>query len=451
MSIRSGALAAAILGAGLIHAAIAAEKYTIAEPAGDTRVFSVDVLPRVAGHLETAAGDGKAVAHKLDINAALRYRERRLSGAGRDAEAFRALRHYREAEARVAVGQQITSSRLRDQRRMMVARGQRDGVSLYSPAGPMSYEELELLRVPGDSLAALTLLPPKEVETGEKWTIPSWAAQMLTGTEAALKAEIVCTLQRVRGDVAHVEFSGRVEGASAGAAAEVDVDGHYLFDLRNGYLSHLELSQKEKRTVGPVTPGIDVTARIVLDRAPAPEKGPLSDEAAAAVPLDPDPASLLLEFRSPWNIRFGYDRNWHVFHQSDQVAVLRLLDKGSLVAQCNVSPVPAMAAGQHTSEEEFQADVREALGERLKKIESAARIPTDGNQFRFRVVATGEANKIPMQWTYYLCADPSGRQAAFVFAVEAKLAGQLANRDLAIVQSLEFLAEQPVPAKAESR
>jgi len=48
------------------------------------------------------------------------------------------------------------------------------------------------------------------------------------------------------------------------------------------------------------------------------------------------------------------------------------------------------------------------------------------------------------------CADPSGRQVAFVFAVESKLFEQLGNRDLAMVQSVSF---QPirVPATAAGK
>jgi hypothetical protein len=160
---------------------------------------------------------------------------------------------------------------------------------------------------------------------------------------------------------------------------------------------------------------------------------------------------VILEFRSPWNVQFAYDRNWHVFHQSDKTAVLRLLDKGSLIAQCNLSPAPAAAPGQHTPDDQFQKDIRNSLGDRVRTIEQAELLKSGDNTYRYRVTVVGEANKIPMHWIYYLCADPSGRQVAFVFAVESKLREQLGNRDLGIVQSLEFLPEVREPAKAAAR
>lgn len=416
----------------------AAEKYTLAEPADDARVFRVELRPEVKGQLDTSTGDGKLLAHDLAVQATLRYLERRLSGTGRDAEAFRSLRKYEDADAQINVSKQLTSSRLRDDRRLIVAQGRREGVSFYSPDGRMSYGEIELLRAPADSLAVLSLLPPKPVELKEKWSVPSWGAQMIVGSEAAVKAEITCELESVEKDLARVRFSGRVEGATAGAQAEIDVTGHYLFDMKTSYLKRLEMTQKDKRTVGPVTPGMRITATIGLDRQPAARVDVLTDEAVKRIPLDPDPALVHLEFRSSWNVQFEYDRNWHVFHQSEKIALLRLVETGSLIAQCNVSPVPAAAPGQHTSDEQFQKDIRTSLGNRFKSIEKAELLKGEDGCYRYRVVAVGEANKIPMHWIYYLCADPSGRQIAFVFAVESKLLEQLGNRDLAIVQSVNF-------------
>lgn len=421
--------------------AAAAEKYNLSEPAGDTRVFQVELRPDVKGQLDTSSGDGKLVAHELSGSAILRYTERRLAGAGRDAESLRSLRKYAAADVRIDVGGQITASQLREERRLIVAQGRREGVNVFCTSGRMTYGEVELLRAPADSLAVLSFLPQSPVEVGEKWTVPTWGAQMATGTEAAEKAEINCELESVDKNLARVKFNGMVAGATAGAQTEIEVSGHYLFDIGEGYLRRLQMTQKDKRTVGPVTPGMRITAEVTLDRQRSAKVGTLTDEAAKAIPLDPDPSLVLFEFDSPWKVTFEYDRNWHIFHQSEKIALLRLVEKGSLIAQCNVSQVPAAAPGQHTSDEQFQKDIKSSLGTRFKTIDKAEQLKTDDGCYKYRVTAIGEANKIPMHWIYYLCADTSGKQVAFVFAVESKLVEQLGNRDLAIVQSLKF---QPV-------
>ena len=168
-------------------------------------------------------------------------------------------------------------------------------------------------------------------------------------------------------------------------------------------------------------------------------KGGLTDSAIDAIPISPEADQLVLAFSCPWNLTFGCDRDWHVFHQTKDVAVLRYLRNGSLIAQCNVSPVPPAAAGSHTSEPQFQSDIQTALGSQFRKIEKADQIQTTDGRWLYRVTATGVARDVPMHWFYYLCAAPDGRQVAFVYAVESKLVEQFGGQDIAQVRSLQFL------------
>ena len=87
------------------------------------------------------------------------------------------------------------------------------------------------------------------------------------------------------------------------------------------------------------------------------------------------------------------------------------------------------------------------MGEKLTDIVQAEQLKTDDDRYRYRVTAEGKANGLDMRWIYYLCAAPSGQQAALVFAFEANKQDELANRDLAIVQRLEFgRSKKPVTA-----
>ena len=106
--------------------------------------------------------------------------------------------------------------------------------------------------------------------------------------------------------------------------------------------------------------------------------------------------------------------------------------------------------GKHTPEVQFQNDIRRSLGSQLKEITNAELLKTEEKRFRYRVTAVGEANGIPMTWLYYLCAEPSGRQISLVFSVETKLLKRLANRDLGIVEGLEFLTPD-LPSTAAKR
>jgi hypothetical protein len=436
------------LAVGASASAADAGPFTLKEAPPGSRIESVDVRVHVSGTATFAIEKGQFLAQPISADAALKFRERWLPGAGRDAEALRSLRHYDELVSDIRVADHATRSQLSADRRMVVAQGRNQGILFYSPLGMLTAADLELLRAPADTLCLVALLPPNPVSAGDKWTPPAWAGQMLTDTEAAASSELTCALESVTGNQAKVKFAGTVIGASAGSSGKVELHGWYLFDLKADLLTHAEIEQSEERTVGPVSPGLKVSAKTVVTRAASNESEGLTQEAAAAVPLDPPAALTLLRYQAPWNNELIHDRDWHVFQQNQQIAVLRLIDQGSLIAQCNLTPLRRATAGEHVSPTQFQDDIRTSLGARFKSIQKAEPIPTEDGRFLYRVTVAGEANKNPITWIYYLCAAPSGAQTSSVFAVDASLIKRLGNRDLEMMKSLKFI---DVPAQADKR
>ena len=436
----------------------AAEPISVSEPATEQRVFSVRARLQVNGQIETtsqpAAASGqkttteKPTGLKLAVDGKFSFLERRLPAGGQDADAFRALRRYQLAEADITIDGQKTVNQLPSDARQIVAEGTNIGIRVWSPDTRMSYLATELLKSPGDSLALAALLPTTPVEKGSSWEPPYWTLPMLTGIEAVSKSSLKCEVGKIDEQYVVIQVSGGVEGATLGAFANITIEGQIAWDRIAGHIRQAKITQTEKRTVGAVSPGMNVTATVYVDRQISGVKGGLTDSAIDAIPISPEADQLALAFSCPWNLTFGCDRDWHVFHQTKDVAVLRYLRNGSLIAQCNVSPVPQAAAGSHTSEPQFQSDIRTALGAQFRKIEKAEQIPTTDGRWLYRVTATGVARNVPMNWFYYLCAAPDGRQVAFVYAVESKLVEQFAGQDIAQVRSLKFL---PAALQAAAR
>ncbi len=340
--------------------------FTLKEPPADSRIESVDVHVKVSGTAQFAIEKGQFLAHPIVAEANLKFRERWLPGAGRDAESLRSLRHYDALNTQIKVADHATRSQLSADRRLIVAQGRSEGILFYSPLGPLAAADLELLRAPSDTLCLIALLPPNPVSVGDKWSPPAWVGQMLTDTEAAAKSELTCTLESVTDEKAKVTLSGTVTGATTGCTGTVELHGWYLFDLKTKLISGAELDQTEDRTVGPVSPGMKVTAKIVVARAASTNSEGLTQEAVSAVPLDAPAALTRLQFRSPWNIEITHDRDWHVFQQNPQIAVLRLIEQGTLIAQCNLTSLRAAAPGEHVSVTQFQDDIRTSLGPALQ-------------------------------------------------------------------------------------
>ncbi|WP_166825146.1 hypothetical protein [Thalassoroseus pseudoceratinae] len=428
----------------LFQAAVCAETVTLKESASSDAVWQVASDVHVRGVLKTPQKGGELRAMPLKVDATFRYRERRLPGAGRDAQTLRSLREYETASAAIEVDRDKSSSKLRDTNKLVVAHGRREGIQFYRPTGTMSVNELELLHTPGDSLAILGLLPPKPVEVGESWTPETWVPQMLTSTEALLKADLTCRLESAENDRAEISFQGEVEAALEGATTKLRLTGNLTFDLRQNYIRHVELTQTEQRTVGPVSPGMDVTASMTVDRSPAARNGRLTRRQADATPLEPTAEMLALQLQLANGTTVSHNRDWRVFHQSGRNAILRWVDEGSLIAQANLTTLPNAAPGNHLQAAQFEANIKKGLAD-ADRIVSSKRV-ADANRFIHRIDVTGRTRDLDMIHRYYLIADKSGRQGIWRFSFEKELEKQFGDADSAIIEQTTFVDRSVTPA-----
>jgi hypothetical protein len=423
-----------------------AEKLTLEEPVDDIRVFGVGLRLDVHGQAQTRGEDNKLQALPMTASAAISYRERRLLGVGGQAEGLRSLRDYEQAQVDIEVADEKTAVRLPDPLKLVVAQGRNSGAEMYSLGGTLSAQELELLSPPCDSLTLTALLPLAPVEPGDTWTPPSWVGQYLARLEASTKSEVTCKFERLDGAIAKLSFKATVSGAVQGTLSDVSIAGTMDFDTKDRFIAAADVTQTEKRAIGAVSVGLDVTARTRLLRKPAQVPGRIADQTLVqTVSQEPAATALALRFDSPWNIAMAHSRNWHLFQQTEQVAIFRLLDQGLFIAQANLSPIPPAEPGGHTTEAAFQNDIRQSLGDKLKSLGTGAVLPTGDRRYVYRIAAEGKIGERDITWIYFLCADPSGRQASLLVAVDTSLMEKLGDRDKELALSLRF-----GPAKAAS-
>jgi hypothetical protein len=427
----------------------------LSEAPGDLRVFAVSVDVATQGKAMTSAGPGQTKDLPLQSTAKFAFRERRLPPAGRDAKALRAVREFASATMSATVDNTPTSIVLPAEMRTIVATGRREGLLNYSPQALLTRDQVDLLDMPGDPLPLIATLPFAEVEPGQSWPVPEWAAQMLTGIEAVESATMTGTLVSVAGREAAIKLEGTVAGLRDGAKTNVSLSGTLTYDSTQQYLSRAALAYTIKADVGSVAPGLEATVQVKLTRQPTQDAGTLTDALAASIPIEPPAESLRLVFdATPWATRLLHDRSWFVFHavldQPPKVAILRLVEQGGLVCQCNISPIPDAAPGTQTPVDQFQRDIQTVLGDTFRGFKSQQAYRIADGRMVIEVVATGEvqvqreegAFLMPMEWHYYLCTEPGGRQISFVFALDPKLAPQLAGRDKVLVNDLQFLPVQ---------
>lgn len=400
------------------------------------KTFAVEYDLDVTGQVEERVPDNETRTFKIESTATLKYSERHLPSAGRNEAALRSIRFFDQHQTDVTIGDRKTELRLPQKNRLFVVEGRNFELLYYPPSALLSANVLEQLRIPFDSLASLGLLPRTAVKQGDTWKPETWALQLLTGVEAILKQECLCTLTKVDGNIAFVKFEGKVSGGRFGAATAVRFIGQYEFDLDRKYLRDLVVSQTEKSSISPVSPGLDVAANIHFTRTPQSSHPQLTDKLAESIPLDPDPVRLLLAYTSPWEARLLHTRNWHVI--PGKFVLLRLMDSGSLITQGTMMGLPKMEPGKHVPEEQFQKDIVRSLGKKLSKVQSAEEIETTDGRFLYRVIANGNSNGRAMTWIYYLAAHPDGRQVSFVFSTESELMETLNERDIDLIRTIQW-------------
>jgi hypothetical protein len=398
------------------------------------------VVSLEAGGETNYTADGKPQHEKIGIQCHLDYLERTMESPADGIR--RAVRDYQKVEATVSIGDGQFRPALERRHHLIAVEAGKQSALLFSPLGSLTRDELDAIDVQANSLLFDRLLPDTAGRPGDRWSHSPELMAALLGLDEVAKSTVQSTLKEVAGDAVRMEIAGQVEGAIYGVATKIEIQGRYRFRRQARRIDWLGLLIKEDRPGSFVDDGMSVVSRLQVSITPVEPPASLADAALAKLRLEPDPELASLAYRSPngdWQCR--HDRRWCIYRQGvkTSVAVLRLMDRGTLVAQCNLASLADHAPGKLVSLAEFQEDVRRALDKSFGQfVEASASSP--GAYRVYRVVVDGTASDLPMQWIYYLVAEPEGRQAALTFTVEQKLAERFADADKPIVQSLRFAA-----------
>jgi hypothetical protein len=353
----------------------------------------------------------------------------------------RALRYYEQAEAELAIGRQPRQSSLREDRRFVavdteVMAGESGFRSLQ---GPLTREELELIELPGSSHLVNQLLPGRPVKVNETWTHDdSLLAQLLSLTGVTVN-EVTSQFKGIDEDrqVALVTLNGKVLGYAAGVVTEIELEGKYNIDLQLQRVTWLALGIHEERATGPTKPGLNVQARVRMLIEPLATPPNLSPESLRAVTANVSEPTPLLEYQ-PSHGRFTllHNRHWHVFGEQPELTILRLIDDGQLIAQCNLRSLSARQPSHAMSLSHFQKEIRTALGSAAKQIVDADETVQPSGVRELRVSIVGEVATAPVHWVYYQLADADGQVVTCVFTMSGQSVERFGSEDVSLVNSL---------------
>jgi len=419
-------------------------------------VDQVEATLEVTGHLKVAdaadPGGGKATPLKMGAVATLSYAEKRLSASKSGTAPLRSVRYYDKATAAIRVGEEEFKPALREERRLIAVEVALPKITSFSPRGALTREELDLVDLLGNSLLLDRLLPEKSMAAGESWKHPEAVVAALVGLDKVTQSDATSVLTEMTETGAKIEMTGRVEGSAGGLASQIELKAKYRFNVKAGRIDWFGLLVKEDRKPGPVGPGLDVVARLQMTIASRQASAELAQEALAGLTLGPTEELCRVECRSPGGVwQLDHDRRWVVVNEHEESTVLRMVDKGDYLAQCNVVAARQAAPQQAPSLSDFQDEIRSVLDKNFAQFVRAEEFSGENEEQIYRVEADGEVSEVPIRWIHYRIADGQGRRVVVAFTIKEELLERFEEHDKDVIHGLGFLQPKVAAAKAEGQ
>lgn len=332
---------------GLAGPAGAQDAVKMSEEFKSGHTSKVDVLVRLDGKLSLPIEKGKAPQLvSLSGKSHVVYEERVLPLE--DAGAFRTVRGYRDVEFVRTLGNTPQEAGIRPSVRRMVVMKSEHRQAPFSPDGPLTWGEIDVVRtdvfnpvmIPG-------LLPTGPVRKGQTWKASAAAVAELTSMEKIDSGDLIVEFAGIaeidKKQVARLTISGTIRGVNEDGPNQQKLEGHAFFDLDAGLLTYLslrgthELLDGKGQTFGRIE-GQFTMSRSLLTKLPP----DLSDASLKGLDLIPTiENSLLLYDNSQLGVRFLYPRGWRVgVVQGRQVTLDHSRGAGVFITVEPVSRVP---------------------------------------------------------------------------------------------------------------
>lgn len=427
----------------------AAQSYALQDFRDPGELSRVKVSFDATGQLferDGANGAKKEQAPKktpVRVAARLMYDEKRpseaVSGPSKPSTDQPAARHYHQAQAQLRLGSRKNSSVLRSDRLTIVAEPKPGVLTLFSPQGALTRSELDLIDVPASSHFVYGLLPPGRVKVGESWQHDDDLFAPIARVQSVTSNTMESKLTAVQKGVARISLNGTLRGRGSGADTELQISGEYRYDFRQRRISWIQMLIREHRPTGHTMPGFEMKADLRMLIAPHKDSSPLSEVDWQSLLAFEAPAREMVVYTpEEGGYELFHDRRWHVTSDGADGTRLRFVDNGDLLAQCNISELTPLSAGKQVGLEQFQQDVRRAVGQRFGQFEQASQETDEQGCHVLRVAALGKVEEVVIRWVYYHISNKAGRRAAYVFTMEADLAERFAEADQTLVSSLQF-------------
>ena len=422
-----------------MNAAVKADGIKLGEAVKAGDCFRCELTLKIEGKLKDDSS-GKPLEFPLTGEAKHAFVER-VDQADANGAASRVHRSYEVATSKTAVRGEGNQRELsKDRRLAIVVRDERQTIHAC-PDGPWTRGELELVAEHFDTLGLPGLLPGKEINPGESWSVGAEAVQQACQFEGVLKHDLKGTLVSAKDGIAEFKLSGTAEGLELGRVAKVAIEATGKFDIAAGRLVELAWTQVDRRELGSAVPATELTATISLRRELLKEEPKsLAEVVRAKLPNDKIPDAMLAlaydDAENPYRVLHG--REWYFVGRNSSHAMLRFVDKGEFHSQATISSWKPAAKGEHTPPKEFKDAVNKVPGWEPSEILFDEEVKVTDHAWLYRYGAKGKRDGAVTVQTFYFVAAADGQQAIVSFFGPPEKMAKFEEPEKAFIGKLEF-------------
>jgi len=430
----------------LASGSTAQEPVLLAERFKPGHTYSVEVQVKLGGKLSLPTEKGKPPQLvPLEGASRLQYDERILEAD--DADSQKAVRAYRDVEFKRLVGSNIQDAGIRPSVRRMVVIRSNGRRAPFSPDGPLTWGEIDLVRTDVFNPAAIPgLLPNAAARPGQNWKASAAAVAEITDMqqveEGGLAVEFTGMATLAGRPAAKLRITGTVRGVNEDGPSRQKLEGTAYFKTDTGHVAYLsikgahELLDGAGQTVGAIE-GQFIMTRQLHKELPA----DLADTSLRGLSLKPDAENTQLLHDDPnLGVRFLYPRGWRVGAvQGKQVTLDHSkLGGGILITVEPSSKVPAA--------EDYRREVTAFLEKEKAKVTvatPATRVrPEPGQLDRFALDAEFDKETARLEYAVLKQTDGGATVAA---RLPAATAAELKTDFDRVIRSMSIT--KTIPAK----
>jgi hypothetical protein len=450
-------ISTAMLGAGCMSLAAESPKLDrsrqLVRPIGTTVLNTRSKLVlELEGQMHVNEADVTTKKKKRDADvkatSTLEYFER--TTLDDQANCLASARQYVVAEAEHWVSGNTSNTKLRDVCKQTAVLKYNNQWQQFSQAEPLAIDEVELLVSPINSHCLELLLPVQPAKANEPWSVSTAAAKELFNLEAAHDSTLTARITKVEQGVATMDLSGAVQGTINSVPTQLEIKGSFQVKLASqcAIVSWLGMVLQEKRAISQAEPGFEITARIRLLREEQTNDLPLTAEKLLELSRRSEDESLWIVRTGSVLGRYSFlaSRQWKTYIDTGEEAIYRLISNNTIIAQCNVTKLPALDDGKQLTMAGLQAEIQKSLGNNFQSFLEASEKVTPSKLKLMRVVVSGRSEDVPIHWVYAHLSDDTGRRLSMVFTMGGNAVEQFAGADEQICGTLEMFTP---PAKKE--